>query len=68
MENDSYDAKMQELEGSQGDIVPQEISSDEQEIAMGDYSDGEDPNDPNSNSQRSKSPIGGRLMQEPAIN
>jgi hypothetical protein len=68
MENDSYDAKMQELEGSQGDIVPQEISSDEQEIAMGDYSDGEDPNDPNSNSQRSKSPKGGRLMQEPSKN
>lgn len=68
MENDSYDAKMQELDGSQGEIVAQEISSDEQELAMGDYSDGEDPNDPDSNSQRSKSPKGGRVMQEPANN
>jgi hypothetical protein len=68
MENDSHDAKMQELKGSQGEIVAQEISSDEQEMAMGDYSDGDDPNDPNSNSQRSKSPKGGRLIQEPAKN
>jgi hypothetical protein len=68
MENDSYDAKMQELEGSQGEIVAMEISSDEQEMAMGDFSDGEDPNDPNSNSQRSKSPRGWHGMQEPTKN